>query len=152
MIHVGDFCITNPSEQHSCRRIGIVLTGEAYGWGWELDTAGVLKALPSYVSDGTKFIDVGAGTGIIAIAAAKLGAVVTATEAFTATIAVTRANVERNGVVVDVQQRIDVPEGDYDVAAVNLGQRESLEIGRATGAAVVLVGNHITGEVDVVRR
>jgi release factor glutamine methyltransferase len=54
------------------------------------------------VAEGDRFLEVGSGSGLIAVHAAKAGAVVTATDINPHAVACTRRNALRNGVGVDV--------------------------------------------------
>src|SRR3990167_2757156 len=58
-----------------------MLTGmTVFGQGWHESTKWSLAQVEEHVKPGMKFCDFGAGTGILAIAAAKLGAKGTAVE------------------------------------------------------------------------
>lgn len=77
--------------------------GGAFGDGAHPSTQLCLAALARHTRAGA-LIDLGAGTGILAIAAAKLGAApVLAVELDGDAVQVARANVERNGVGASVQ-------------------------------------------------
>jgi ribosomal protein L11 methyltransferase len=84
----------------------------AFGTGEHQTTRGVVRLLPSVVRAGDRVADLGAGSAVLAIAAAKLGAAhVTAIELDHDAIANAEANVERN----DVSGRVTVIEGDAAV-------------------------------------
>ncbi|HHW87919.1 MAG TPA: methyltransferase [Chloroflexi bacterium] len=84
----------------------IVMTieaGGAFGDGAHPTTQLCLAALARHTRPGA-LIDLGSGTGILAIAAAKLGAApVLAVEIDAAAVQIARANVARNGVAASVQ-------------------------------------------------
>jgi len=67
------------------------------------------------------FLEVGAGTGLIAIHAAKMGANVTATDVNPHAVELTRRNAARNQVRIQVQQSdlFDKVDGYFDVIAFN---------------------------------
>ncbi len=83
--------------------------GMAFGTGNHPTTALCLELLDRYVQAGSRVADIGTGTGILAIAAAKLGAQeVVAVDNDPLTVLVARGNIERNGVA----NRVQVLEGD----------------------------------------
>lgn len=84
--------------------------GMAFGTGYHPTTALCLEALAKQVQPGDRVWDVGTGSGILAIAAAKLGAVVWATDVDPVAVAIARANVQANGGAAQVQ----VLEGSLD--------------------------------------
>jgi ribosomal protein L11 methyltransferase len=80
----------------------------AFGTGGHGSTEGCLVALEKFLRGGESVLDVGTGTGILAIAACKLGAgTVTAVDIDGAACAETRSNLARNG----LEGRVDVREG-----------------------------------------
>jgi ribosomal protein L11 methyltransferase len=84
----------------------------AFGTGEHQTTRGVVRLLPALVRGGDRVADLGAGSAVLAIAAAKLGASqVTAIELDHDAIANANENVIRNG-VGDV---VSVVEGDASV-------------------------------------
>ena len=84
----------------------------AFGTGEHQTTRGVVRLLPDVVRAGDRVADLGAGSAVLAIAAAKLGAAhVTAIELDPDAIANAEQNVARNGVA----QRVTVLEGDAGI-------------------------------------
>jgi ribosomal protein L11 methyltransferase len=84
----------------------------AFGTGEHETTRGVVRLLPALVARGDRVADLGAGSAVLAIAAAKLGAAhVAAIEIDHDAIANAQENVARNG----VSGRVTVIEGDAAV-------------------------------------
>ncbi|MEN3002640.1 MAG: 50S ribosomal protein L11 methyltransferase [Armatimonadota bacterium] len=78
--------------------------GMAFGTGNHPTTALCLELLEKYLQPGSRVADIGTGTGILAIAAAKLGAKeVVAVDNDPLAVRVARSNIERNGVASCVQ-------------------------------------------------
>ena len=83
----------------------------AFGTGEHPSTRGVLRLLPSVVKEGDRVADLGAGSAVLAIAAAMLGASrVAAIELDSDAIGNAEANVRANGVA----DRVVVIEGDAE--------------------------------------
>ena len=85
----------------------------AYQWAGGLALAQHIRAYPELVS-GRRILDLGAGSGLVAIAAAQAGAVVSAAEIDSNGQAAIALNAEANGVVVPLMEvEIDgaAPEG-----------------------------------------
>lgn len=84
----------------------------AFGTGEHPTTRGVVRLLPSVIRRGDRVADLGAGSAVLAIAAAKLGASrVAAIELDHDAIANAEENVVRNGVA----DRVTVLEGDAEL-------------------------------------
>ncbi len=106
--------------------------GMAFGTGTHATTAGCLLFLEEVMAGGERVIDVGTGSGVLAVAAAKLGAAtVAAVDLDEASIIAAKANVLENGVA----DRVSVAMGD---AGVFLD-------GFASGATDLVVANLVAG-------
>ncbi len=127
--------------------------GMAFGTGLHPTTQMCLQALERHVRPGDRVLDVGAGSGILSIAAARLGAAsVVAVDTDTVAVATARENVARNGVVDRVEVRrgslSDVSSGPWDVVVVNILapvivamlQREALLNTLASDGRLILSG------------
>jgi ribosomal protein L11 methyltransferase len=84
-----------------------------------------LELLERYLQPGMRVADVGTGTGILAIAAAKLGArEVVAVDDDALAVKVAQGNIERNGVAERVQAIVGdgfyALEGTYDLIVCNI--------------------------------
>jgi len=77
-----------------------------------------------HIAPGERLVDIGTGSGIMAIAAAKLGATVCATDINDVAVAAARANARLNDVIVDVRQGdlFGDLEADFDIVVANLPQ------------------------------
>ena len=91
----------------------------AFGTGSHPTTQLCLAGLEDYVRPGHAVADVGTGSGILAIAAAKLGASpVVANDNDTLAVKIAQENADVNG--VDVLAQESLPEGQYDVVVANI--------------------------------
>ena len=99
--------------------------GMAFGTGYHPTTQLALCLLEEVISGGEEVADIGTGSGILAIAAAKLGVnKVIATDIDKTVISIAQENARING----VEEKIEVVEGDtfsslsgsYDVIVVNI--------------------------------
>ena len=103
--------------------IEIVLDpGMAFGTGLHPTTQQCLQALSTVPLEARGVLDVGTGSGILAIAAAKRGATpVVAVDTDPIAVEAARENTQRNGVLVPVAQAsaADVP-GRFDVVVANI--------------------------------
>jgi ribosomal protein L11 methyltransferase len=99
--------------------------GLAFGTGGHATTALCLELLERYLQPGMRVADVGTGTGILAIAAAKLGArEVVAVDDDALAVKVAQGNIERNGVAERVQAIVGdgfyALEGTFDLIVCNI--------------------------------
>ena len=98
---LGRFVITPPwlADQYDASRTIIVEPGMAFGTGEHATTRGVLRLLPDVLRPGDLVADLGAGSAVLAIAAAKGGASkVIAIELDDDAMSNAEENVDRNGV------------------------------------------------------
>lgn len=117
---LGRLTVTPPwlaTEMDPARTI-IIDPGMAFGTGDHATTRGVVRLLPGVMRDGDIVADLGAGSAVLAIAAAKLGASrVYAIELDGDAIRDAEENVVRNGVA----DRVHVFEGDAAVFLPMIG-------------------------------
>jgi ribosomal protein L11 methyltransferase len=130
-IQVGERLLIKPSWAEVAAdpdRIVIELDpGMAFGTGLHPSTQLCLRACEWFVGKGYKVLDLGTGSGILAIAAAKLGAGrVIARDIDEAAVGVAQENVERNGVGDKVIVQLGSLEGlttsarHFDITLVNI--------------------------------
>ena len=109
---------------HAAPQDGIVLRldpGLAFGTGSHPSTRLALAWLARTLAPGASVLDYGCGSGILAIAAAKLGAVrVDAVDVDPLALATTRDNARANGVALRALAPDELPPGDYDVVVANI--------------------------------
>jgi ribosomal protein L11 methyltransferase len=122
--------------------------GRVFGHGAHPTTRLLLEELDRRVTGGEQVLDVGCGSGVLAVAAARLGAgEVVAIDIDPAAAEVTRANAAANGVTVDASTTpvADVL-GTFDIVLANIGAtvlREmaaELQARVAPGGVLVLSG------------
>ena len=94
----------------------------AFGTGHHPTTATCLQAVSNYVEAGMEVCDVGCGSGILSIAAAKLGATVDACDTDPLSVENTQKNATLNSVTLRTvwQGSIDKSRQKYDVVIANI--------------------------------
>jgi ribosomal protein L11 methyltransferase len=108
---VGRLVVTPPwlADQHPLASRVVIDPGMAFGTGEHETTRGVLRLMQSILQPGDLVADLGAGSAVLAIAAAKLGAQrVVAIESDPDAIGNAEANIQANGVA----RQVSVIEGD----------------------------------------
>ncbi|MDQ2799863.1 MAG: 50S ribosomal protein L11 methyltransferase [Armatimonadota bacterium] len=120
---VGRRLVVTPPWEHpelASDDIPLVIDpGMAFGTGSHPTTQLCLTALEDYVKPGASVADVGTGSGILAIAAAKLGtARVDANDNDPLAVKIARENASANGVSVEVTEVL--PSSQYDVVVANI--------------------------------
>jgi ribosomal protein L11 methyltransferase len=114
---VGQRLVVRPPwAEHAARRDDVVIEidpGMAFGTGQHATTAMCLRALEGLVRPSARVLDLGTGSGILAIAAARLGAAsVLALDIDPMAVEAARGNVMANG----VGDAVRVEEGTLDEA------------------------------------
>jgi ribosomal protein L11 methyltransferase len=141
--------------------------GMAFGTGQHATTRMCLELLEEYVQPGDRVLDVGTGSGILAVAAAKLGArECLALDIEPRSAAVARENAARNGVNVVIRTASGslgdgwpLPEpspSNYDLGLANITAAAVAELMPSFAAALrpggQLIASGIIGErMDAVR-
>ena len=107
-----------PSDASAIVRID---PGMAFGTGSHPTTRLVLRFLEQNVRGGERLLDYGCGSGILAIAAAKLGAgTIDAVDIDPQSVEVTRANASANAVALTASRSEDLASGRYDLVVANI--------------------------------
>lgn len=127
--------------------------GRAFGSGHHATTVLCLELLDGLELRGRRVADVGCGSGVLAIAAARRGAEVVAVDLDAVAVAVTRENAVANGVHLDVRHgSVGALTGSADVVVANLLTDTVAELAGALVAATtgILVVSGITAERSTV--
>ncbi len=122
-LQVGVFVVCPSWSEPPGAGIPVILDpGMAFGTGLHPTTQQCLVALSTLALDGLSVVDVGTGSGILAIAAAKRGASpVVAVDTDRIAVEAARENAARNGVAIPVGEgsAADVP-GRFDLVVANI--------------------------------
>ncbi|MFW6192065.1 MAG: 50S ribosomal protein L11 methyltransferase [Gemmatimonadota bacterium] len=158
---VGDHWLVAPSwspvPSGDGARVLRIDPGAAFGTGEHGTTRGMLRLLEGEVAPGDRVLDVGTGSGILAVAAARLGADrVVGIEQDLRALATARRNVGRNGVedrvrllaarVTPAFLRLLVPP-PYDVLTANLSMASLVTLLPGLRAALAAEGRLLAGGV-----
>ncbi len=123
-IHVSERLWIVPSwhESPDPAAINLILDpGMAFGTGSHPTTRLCLEWLERHVTAGCSVLDYGCGSGILAIAAARLGAgPVAGVDIDPQAVEAARANAERNGVAALFADSAEPVAGEYDVVVANI--------------------------------
>jgi ribosomal protein L11 methyltransferase len=130
--------------------------GRAFGSGSHPSTHLALTALDRLVAGGERVLDVGCGSGVLAVAALALGAAsAVAVDVDPHALAVTRANAERNGVAgaLTVSGVVgSTADGAHDLVLANLLLPTQLALATAVAAALAPGGTLVVSGVLVGQR
>ena len=103
--------------------------GLAFGTGSHPSTHLVLQFLDDILQGGERVLDYGCGSGILAIAAAKLGAGESAAvDTDPVALAVAVSNARANGVALQVSSPEALPAGTYDLVLANILARPLIDL------------------------
>ena len=137
VIRVSDRIVIKPTfKEYSAKQNEIVLTIDpkmSFGTGEHQTTKLILKLLEKYVTQGIKVLDVGSGTGILAIASVKLGGSrAIAVDFDEICLDNCKENCILNRVVDSVEiltgEIADVNETSFDLIVANIQKKVLLEI------------------------
>jgi len=120
VIRVSERIVIKPSfRKYEANKNEIVLTIDpkmSFGTGEHQTTKLILTLLEKYVSKGMKVLDVGSGTGILAIATIKLGAAKAVTVDFDE---ICLDNCKENCAINEVENSIKIQTGEIDIVEEN---------------------------------
>lgn len=139
-------------------RVVVLDPSRAFGTGDHPSTRACLEAVARFARPGTSVLDVGCGSGVLAVAAAVLGASpVVALDVDPVAVAATAANASRNGVEVAAYEGStgDI-DGRFDLVLANVGAATAVSMATdlaarcAPGGRVVVAGLYEDRVEDVV--
>jgi len=156
VLHISQRLVICPTwRRYRARAVEAVIRldpGMAFGTGQHPTTLMCLRALEETVQPGADVLDLGTGSGILALAAARLGAAsVLALDTDPQAVQAARKNVRLNdlGAVVRVEEgTLDDAPSPFDIIAANISAPVIIELAGAMAAAlrpggVLIVGGFI---------
>ncbi|HET6339378.1 MAG TPA: 50S ribosomal protein L11 methyltransferase [Polyangiales bacterium] len=163
-MRVGERLVVVPSwERYEPLERDIVLAldpGQAFGTGTHETTQLLLGELERRVEPGVEVLDVGCGSGILAIAALKLGAArATALDNDPLAVEATRENAERNGVAAQLTASdvsVERLEAQFALVVANIEARVLVPLaaaiaGRVAAGGSLFLSGLLATDVDAVR-
>ena len=147
-VRIGPLWVGPPWEQPDTGTLAVIIDpGRAFGTGAHATTRLCLELLLGRAR--TSVVDLGCGSGVLAVAAAKLGfRPVTAVDVDPDAVAATARNAQANVVDVEVR-RADVFSAELPAAALALANvtREAVErVAPRLGAAELVASGYLVGE------
>jgi ribosomal protein L11 methyltransferase len=149
-VRAGGLWIAPPWETSPAGAPSVVIDpGRAFGTGAHPTTRLCVDLLAAPETGGGSLVDVGCGSGVLAIAAARLGyGPLVAVDSDPVAVETTRANGEANGVVLDARLvdalREPIPAADVAVANVLLAPVEAIL--ERLDTAVAITSGYLEGE------
>lgn len=143
-----------PSDAAAIVRID---PGMAFGTGSHPTTRLVLRFLEQVVHGGERLLDYGCGSGILAIAAAKLGAgPIDAVDIEPQSVEVTRANARANDVALTASLPQRLASGRYDLVVANILAQPLIDLapvlaGRLRPGARIALAGILESQAEEVR-
>lgn len=158
---VGERLVVRPSwESHEAREGDLVIVldpGQAFGTGTHETTRLVMRELERRVKGGEDVLDVGCGSGILGIAALKLGAArVVGVDVDPIAVRVTDENAAENGVAIEASTTpVEEVEGSFPIVLANIRSpilipmTQALVARLAPGGVLVLSGLLAEEEAEI---
>jgi ribosomal protein L11 methyltransferase len=120
--------------------------GRAFGTGSHPTTRLALAAVERWLRPRDRVLDLGCGSGVLAIAAAKLGAGhVLAVDIDPAALAATADNAARNGVTIELGA---APAGAVDLAVANIGASALIGLAPTIDARTIILSGLLADRAD----
>lgn len=159
---VGERTVIRPPWRDYERQDGDIVInldpGMAFGTGLHPSTQLCLIALEERMRPGMRVLDVGVGSGVLTIAAARHGAAaIDAIDVESVAVRATRENIERNGLTTPIRVSLGTVEqteeyaGRYDLVVANIIARIIIELADALLAACAPGGRLITAGIIIDR-
>jgi len=165
-LHIGKKMVIVPAWERYEEKPGEIIVrmdpGMAFGTGTHETTRLVIELLETYTKAGARVLDVGCGSGILAICAKKLGASeCRAYDIDPVAVRVARENIEDSGEenvtcdVSDLLRQVDLTGGKYDLVCANIVADIIIRMAPDVGAymkedAVLLASGIITERAEEV--
>lgn len=148
-VHAGRWVICPSWHATGADTELVIDPGQAFGTGHHETTAACLRALDDVPLEGRRVLDLGTGTGILAIAATRRGAHVLAVDVDPLAITAARANAEANRVSFEVRLGgIEVAAGaQFDVVTANLDSATLIDLANPLAETVAAGGTLIASGV-----
>ena len=147
VLHIGERIVICPTwREYEPKELDIVISldpGMAFGTGHHPTTRMCLEQLERFVKPGMAVLDFGCGSGILSIAAAKLGArSVFGIEIDSVAVKVVKQNARENGIEYNVRiaqgtlPHADIQPDSFDIAIANISAKVILEAAGELARAV----------------
>ncbi len=167
VIEVSDKLVIKPSFKDYAAKPGqIIITIDpkmSFGTGEHQTTKLVMQLLEKYVKKDMKMLDVGSGTGVLAIAAVKLGAAsAVAVDNDEWCFGNAKENCEVNSAAANIDVRLgeikDIKENNFDLITANIQKNILLSISSEIkekakpGGIIILSGLLFSDEEDIMKK
>ncbi|WP_437334939.1 50S ribosomal protein L11 methyltransferase [Sorangium sp. So ce394] len=136
--------VTGPWDAEADERTIVLGPSHAFGDGRHESTRMCLQALAAFAPrGGFRLLDVGSGTGILSIAAAKLRGEAIGVDIDAAAIAISAENARRSAVEARVRFATTWPDGSFDIVVANILRDVLTELAPLIAARLAPLGTLI---------
>ena len=134
-IEVGNFYVRPTWCERKENKIEIIIDPAlAFGSGHHETTSSCLKFIEKYVESGDELLDVGCGSGILAIGASKLGAICDVCDTDILAVDNARKNFELNGVL---------PKASWEGSANNTTQKYDVVVANIVADVLIFINKDL---------